>query len=63
MRKEENSPDLSTHFSDVWAEGQRLRSIIFRSLVLKACRRIFFGRPLAATNPAAKPANTSEHRS
>jgi len=29
--------------SDVWAESQRLRSIIFRSLILKTWRRLFAG--------------------
>jgi hypothetical protein len=41
MRNEDNSTLLNAHFSDVWAESQRLRSIIFRSLVLKTWRRIF----------------------
>ena len=41
MRKKENSTDLSAHFSDIRAESGRLRSIIFRSLVLKAWRRFF----------------------
>ena len=40
MRRQENSTDLSAHFSDIRAESRRLRSIIFRSLVLKAWRLI-----------------------
>jgi hypothetical protein len=40
MHNEENSKSLVVYSSDVWAESQRLRSIIFRSLVLKALRQL-----------------------
>jgi hypothetical protein len=45
-----NSKDFRTDTCDVWAESQRLRSIIFRSLVLKAARRL--RASLAATSPS-----------
>ncbi len=34
------STDFRTDICDVWAESRKLRSIIFRSLVLKASRRL-----------------------
>jgi len=40
MRNEDNSTLLAAHFSDVWADAQRSRSAIFKSLVLKAWRLI-----------------------
>jgi hypothetical protein len=40
MRNEESSTPLVVHSSDVWAEYRKLRSIIFRSLALKAWRRL-----------------------
>ena len=35
-----NSKDFRTEICDVWAESRKLRGIIFRSLVLKAARRL-----------------------
>jgi hypothetical protein len=40
MRSQENSTDLSTHFSDIQAASRKLRSIIFRSLFRKVWRLI-----------------------
>jgi len=34
MRSPENSTPLGEHFSDIWADAQRSRSIFFRALIL-----------------------------
>jgi hypothetical protein len=34
MRSHENSALLGEHFSDIWADAQRRRSIFFRALIL-----------------------------
>jgi hypothetical protein len=34
MRNQENATLLGEHFSDIWADAQRTRSIFFRALIL-----------------------------
>jgi hypothetical protein len=54
MRNEENSKSLVVSSSDVWAEYRRLRSVIFRSLVLKVWRGLLWAqRRISSADPEA----------
>jgi hypothetical protein len=54
MRKQENSTLLDAHFSDIWADAQRSRSILFASLVVKAWRQLFQGNSTDSDRPHSK---------
>ena len=53
MPRQENSTGFDSHFSDIWADAQKSRSALFKSLVLKAWRQLLQSNAADSDEPAS----------